>query len=218
MRQNVCGGICFHWQISLWLWNEIVSSSGKMKAIKVIIKEKEIGIDICTLYIYYIYIYIYIYICISSVQFSCSVVSDSLWPHESQHARPPYPSPSMNSWSSPKLTCIESVMPSSHLILCHPLLLPPPIPPSIRVFSNKSTLFCCCQVASVMSDSVWPHRRQPTRLPCPWDSPGKNTGVGCHFLFQCMKVKSESEVAQSCPTLSDPMDCSLPGSSIHGIL
>ena len=62
-----------------------------------------------------------------------------------------------------------------------------------------------------------PHRRQPTRLPCPWDSPGKNTGVGCHFLLQYMKVKSESEVAQSGPTLSDPMDCSLPGSSIHGI-
>ena len=62
-----------------------------------------------------------------------------------------------------------------------------------------------------------PHRRQPTRLPHPWDSPGKNTGVGCHFLLQCMKVKSESEVAQSCPTLSDPMDCSLPGSSVHGI-
>ena len=62
-----------------------------------------------------------------------------------------------------------------------------------------------------------PHRRQATRLPRPWDSPGKNTGVGCHFLLQCMKVKSESEVAQSCPPLSDPMDCSLPGSSIHGI-
>ena len=58
---------------------------------------------------------------------------------------------------------------------------------------------------------------QPSRLPCPWDSPGKNTGVGCHFLLQCMKVKSESEVAQSCPTLSDPVDCSLLGSSIHGI-
>ena len=127
-----------------------------------------------------------------------------------------------------------------------------------------------------MSDSVRPHRRQPTRLPRPWDSPGKNTGVGCHFLLQCMKVKSKSEVAQSCPTfttpwtaahqappsmgfsrqeywngvplpsnphhihtiglgskmdemkserevtqscptLSDPMDYSLPGSSIHGI-
>ena len=68
-----------------------------------------------------------------------------------------------------------------------------------------------------MSDSVQPHRRQPTRLPRPWDSPGKNAGVGCRFLLQCMKVEIESEVAQSCPTLSDPMDCSLPGSSIHGI-
>ena len=68
-----------------------------------------------------------------------------------------------------------------------------------------------------MSDSVWPHGWQPTRLPHPWDSPGKNTGVGCHFLLQCMKVKSESEVAQSCLTLSDPMDWSLPGLSIYGI-
>ena len=69
-----------------------------------------------------------------------------------------------------------------------------------------------------MSDSVWPHRRQPTRLLHPWDSPGKNTGVGCHFLLQCMKVKSESEVAQSCPTPSNLMDCSPPGSPIPGIL
>ena len=76
---------------------------------------------------------------------------------------------------------------------------------------------CCCKVTSVLSDSVRPHRRQPIRLPLLWDSPGNNTGVGCHFLLQCMKVKSESEVTQSCPTLSDPMDCSLPGSSIHGI-
>ena len=68
-----------------------------------------------------------------------------------------------------------------------------------------------------MSDSVQPHRRQLTRLPRPWNSPGKNTGVGCHFLLQCMKVKSESEVAQLYLTLSDPMDCSPPGSSIHGI-
>ena len=68
-----------------------------------------------------------------------------------------------------------------------------------------------------MSDSVRPHRWQPTRLPRPWDSPGKNTRVGCHFLLQCIKVKSESEVTQSCPTRSDPMDCSPPGSSIHGI-
>ena len=68
-----------------------------------------------------------------------------------------------------------------------------------------------------MSDSVRPLRQQPIRLPHPWDSPGQNTGVGCHFLLQCTKVKSESEVAQSCPTPSDPIDRSPPGSSIHGI-
>ena len=68
-----------------------------------------------------------------------------------------------------------------------------------------------------MSDSVQPHRRQPTRLPHPWDSPGKNTGVGYHFLLQCIKVKSESEVTQLCLTLCNPMDCSPPGSSVHGI-
>ena len=68
-----------------------------------------------------------------------------------------------------------------------------------------------------MSDSVQPHRRQPTRLPHPWDSPGKSTGVGCHFLLQCMKGKRESEVTQSCPTLRNPMVCSLPGCSVHGI-
>ena len=69
-----------------------------------------------------------------------------------------------------------------------------------------------------MSDSVRPYRQKPTRLPRPWDPPGKNTGVGCHFLLQCTKVKSEREVvAESCPTLSDAMDYSLPGSSIHGI-
>ena len=70
---------------------------------------------------------------------------------------------------------------------------------------------------SAVSDSVRPRRRQPTRLPRPWDSPGKNTGGGCQFLLQCMKVKSASEVARSCPTLHDPMDCSPPGSSVHGI-
>ena len=75
---------------------------------------------------------------------------------------------------------------------------------------------CCCWVASIVSDSVRPHRRQPTRLPRPWDSPGKNTGVGCHFLFQFMKAKSESEAAQSCLTHSNPRDCSLLGSSVHG--
>ena len=90
-----------------------------------------------------------------------------------------------------------------------PLLLP-------RIRQHlTSSLFCCCcwcWVASVMSDSARPHRWQPTTLPRPWDSPGKNTGVGCHFLFQCVKVKLLSHVR-----LSDPMDCSLPGSSVHGI-
>ena len=80
-----------------------------------------------------------------------------------------------------------------------------------------TTHCCCCYVTSVVSDSVRLHRQQPTRLRRPWDSPGKNTGVGCHFLLQCMKVKSERKVAQSCPTLRDPMDCSPPGSSVHGI-
>ena len=80
-----------------------------------------------------------------------------------------------------------------------------------------------CLVAAVVAKSlqscltVRNHRRQPTRLRHPWDSPGKNTGVGCHFLFLCKKVKSESEVAQLCLTLHDPMDCSPPGSSVHGI-
>ena len=68
-----------------------------------------------------------------------------------------------------------------------------------------------------LSHSVRPHRRQPTRLPCPCDFPGKNNGAGCHFLLQCMKVKGESEVTQLCPTLCDPMGCSPPGSSAHGI-
>ena len=75
----------------------------------------------------------------------------------------------------------------------------------------------CCEVTSVVSNSVQPQRWQPTRLPSPCDFPGKNTRVGCHFLLQCMKVKSESEVAQLCPTPSNPMDYSLPGSSVHGI-
>ena len=87
--------------------------------------------------------------------------------------------------------------------------------------SIREVGFACAaaakQVTSVVSNSVWPHRRQPTRLPHPWDSQGKNTGVGCHFLLQCMKMKRESEVVQSCPTRSDPMDCSPPGSSARGI-
>ena len=94
---------------------------------------------------------------------------------------------------------------------------------SVCFFLNLLYLFtehldcCCCCVVSVVSNSVRPHRQQPTRLPRPWESPGKNTGMGCHFLLQSIKVKTESEVAQLCLTLSDPMDHSLPGSSVHGI-
>ena len=97
---------------------------------------------------------------------------------------------------------------------------------SRRHFSNTFSYFWCLNDITLLllllshfsqADSVRPHRRQPTRFPRPWDSPGKNTGVGCHFLLQCRKVKSEIEVAQSSPTLSDPMDCSPPGSSVHGI-
>ena len=101
--------------------------------------------------------------------------------------------------------------------LCFTLLSVSHMLISISLKFQAICVCCCCQVASVVSDSVRPQRRQPTRLPRPWDSPGKNTGVGCHFLLQCMKVKNESEVAQSCRTLSDPMACSPTGSSVHGI-
>ena len=94
-----------------------------------------------------------------------------------------------------------------------------------RPYTDKDVKYIMCYTAvaaaakslQVISNSLRPHRRQRTGLSRPWDSPGKNTGVGCHFLLQCMKVKSVSEVAQLCPTLSDPMDCSPPGSSVHGI-
>ena len=85
---------------------------------------------------------------------------------------------------------------------------------------NHSQYICSYATAAKLLQScptLRPHRQQLTRLHRPWDSPGKNTGVGCHFLLQCMKVKSENEVTQSCLTLRDPMDCNLPGSSIHGI-
>ena len=103
----------------------------------------------------------------------------------------PFPSPGIEP-GSPALW--EDSLPLSHL-------------GSLLLLSHFSHVQLC----------VTPYRWQPTRLRHPWDSPGKNTGVGCHFLLQCMKVKSESEVTQPCPTRSDPMDCSLPGSSVHGI-
>ena len=98
-------------------------------------------------------------------------------------------------------------------------------PPYISTILSTAAAAKSLQSCSTLCDPIdgsppgspIPGTGQPTRLPCPWDSPGKNTGVGCHFLLQCMKVKSESEVAQSCPTLRDPMDCSPRGSSIHGI-
>ena len=86
-----------------------------------------------------------------------------------------------------------------------------------QVFSFPSALAAAAAKSLQSCPTLRPQRRQPTRLPRPLDSPGWNTGVGCHFLLQCMKVKSESEVAQLCPTLSDPMACSPPGSPAHGI-
>ena len=88
------------------------------------------------------------------------------------------------------------------------------------MFASVSTIYIYAAAAAKSLQScptLRPHRRQPTRLPRPWDSPGKNTGVGCHFLLQRMKGKSESEVTKSGPTLHNPMDCSLPGSSVYGI-
>ena len=102
-------------------------------------------------------------------------------------------------WDKSERPWGESLTAPSWLICCFPMLL------------------LLLLVASVVSDSVQLHRRQTTRLPRPWDSPGKNAGAGCHFLLQSMKVKRESEVAQSRPTRSDLMDCGPPGSSIHGI-
>ena len=130
--------------------------------------------------------------------FSHPVMSDSSRPHGLQHARRSCPS------LSPR-ACSNSGPLSRR---CHPT-----ISSSIIPFSSCPQFFpytgCCCQVTSVVSDSVRPHRWQPTRLHHPWDSPGENTGVGCHFILQCMKVK----VTQSCLTLCDPMDY-----TVHGIL
>ena len=85
----------------------------------------------------------------------------------------------------------------------------------ISMYESESSLLLLSRFSRVQLCAT--PRRQPTRLLHPWNSPGKNTGVGCHFLLQCMKGKSENEVSQSCPTPSNPMNCSLPGSSVHGI-
>ena len=140
-------------------------------------------------------------------------MSNSLQPHEL------YPVRLLCPWDSPGKNMGERCHALLQGIFPTQRLNPHPVVPALQADSLPLIHYCCCCccVASVVSDSVRPQRWQPTRLPHPWDSPGKNTGVGCHFLLQCMKVKSESEVAQWCPTPSDPMDCSLPGSSIHGI-
>ena len=101
------------------------------------------------------------------------------------------------------------------------LLLPPKFSALSSYASSHDKHFFIalglCLLLCLVVHSLQPHGRFPSRLLVHGDSPGKKTGVGCHFLLQCMKVKSESEVAQLSPTLSDPTDCSLPGSSIHGI-
>ena len=132
-------------------------------------------------------------------------MSDSVQPHRRQPTRLLCP------WDSPG---------KNTRVGCHALLQG--IFPTQR--SNPGLLHCrqtLYHLLLLLLLSHFSHVRlcvtPQTRAHCLWDSPGKNTGVGCHFLLQCMKVKSKSEVAQSCPTLSDPMDCSLPGSSVHGI-
>ena len=166
----------------------------------------------------------------SSVQFSRSVMSDSLRPHELQHARPPCPSltPRVHSDSRPSSQWCHPAISSSVV----PFSSCPKSLPASESFPMSQHFH---EVAKVLEFQLQHQSFQwtpstgrvrlcatsytaATRFPHPWDSPGKNTGVGCHFLLPCMKGKSESEVAQSCPTLSDPMDCSPPGSSSHRIL
>ena len=161
--------------------------------------------------------------CIDQYVCVCSVVSDSAWPHRLQPARLLFLCPWDFSSQNTGMGCQfllwgifltqGSNLHFLHLLYCRRVLYHWATGESLMSKYGS----CCCCIASVVSDSVQPQRQQPTRLPRPWDSPGKNTGVGCHFLLQCRKVKSESEVAQLCPTPSEPMDCSLPGSSVHGI-
>ena len=129
------------------------------------------------------------------IQFSLSVVSNSLQPHQSQHSRPPCPSPTPGVHSNS--TSIESVMPSSHLILCRPLLLLPPIPPSIRVFSNESVLLMRWARYWSFSFSIIPSKDHHIHI---------------------YSVLVYVELLQSCTTLCNPVDCTLPSSSIHGLL
>ena len=143
----------------------------------------------------------------SLVQFSHSVMSDSLQPRGLWHARLFCPSPTPRACSNSLIEwCHTSI--SSSVVPFSYCLQSFPASGALHAATAKSRQLCptlCDPIDGSPPGS------------CPWDSPGNNTGVGCHFLLQCMKVKSESEVAQSSLTLCDAMDCSLPGSSIHGI-
>ena len=117
---------------------------------------------------------------------------------------------------------LQALVAQSCLTLCDPMDYSPPDSSVYGILRARILEWVAISLSILLSHfsrvrlCVTPEMAAP-RLLRPWDSPGKNSGVGCHFLLQCMKVKSESEVAQSCPTLRDPMDCSLPGSSVHGI-
>ena len=113
--------------------------------------------------------------------------------------------PRRTSWGGPELRDCP-VFRQKTFCYCHLSVLSPVLNAPAAAKSLQSCPTLCDPIDG-----------SPPRLPRPWDSPGKNTGVGCHFLLQCMKVKSQSEVTQSCLTLSDPMDCSPPGSSVHGV-
>ena len=138
--------------------------------------------------------------------------------------RIPFHRPKAQSHKHPPLQApgpVQTVACASHWLQirgsCDPFLPFVNMPEQLSELRKTRVLNAAAAKSRQSCPTLRPHRRQPTRLLCPWDSPGKNPGVGCHFLLQCMKVKSESEVTQSCPTLCDPMDYSLRGSSVHGI-
>ena len=140
-------------------------------------------------------------------------MSDSLQPHALYSL---WNSPGQNTGVS-SLSLLQRIFPTQEL---NPgFLYPRWILYQLSLKTNPRCVLLLLLLKSLQSCLTLcnPIDSSPTRLPCPWDSQGKNTGVGCHFLLQCMKVKSGSEFTQSCPTLGDPMDCSPPGSSIHGI-
>ena len=143
---------------------------------------------------------------------SHSVVSDSLWPHGLYS---PVYSPGQNTGVG-SLSLLQGIFPTQvsnpGLLHCRRILYLLSRKGRPRMLLLLLLLSCFSRVRLCATPQTAAHQ-----APRPWDSPGKNTGVGFHFLLQCMKVKSESEVAQLCPTLHDPMDCSLPGSSVHGI-